>query len=67
MNSTECRNRAENVLMHTYGRYTLDILREYVPAMQAMGYEFVTVSDLMLPGGEIDEDARMYLPDTIQE
>ena len=21
MNSTECRNRAENVLMHTYGRY----------------------------------------------
>ena len=21
MNATECRNRAENVLMHTYGRY----------------------------------------------
>ena len=21
MNSTECRNRAENVLMHTFGRY----------------------------------------------
>lgn len=35
------------VLMHVYGRYTIQALEEYLPAMQAEGYRFVTVSELL--------------------
>lgn len=51
------------ILMHTYGRHTISILKEYVPAMQAQGYEFVTVTDLMLPGGVLDGEGVMRLPE----
>lgn len=50
------------ILMHIYGIHTIDVLMEYVPAMQAQGYEFVTVSDLMLPGGVTDDQGVMRLP-----
>jgi len=50
------------ILMHTYGRHTISILEEYVPAMQAQGYEFVIVTDLMLPGGVLDGEGVMRLP-----
>ena len=35
------------ILMHLYGRYTLQVLEDYIPAMQALGYEFVTVGELL--------------------
>ncbi|MCR4885319.1 MAG: polysaccharide deacetylase family protein [Clostridiales bacterium] len=35
------------ILMHIYGYYTPEILDQYLPLMQAQGYEFVTVSDLL--------------------
>ncbi len=50
------------ILMHIYGTYTQDILDEYLPLMQEEGYSFVTVSDLMLPGGAIDKNGVQSLP-----
>ncbi len=35
------------ILMHLYGRYTLQVLDEYIPHMQSLGYEFVTVGELL--------------------
>ncbi len=35
------------ILMHIYGYYTPEILSHYLPTMQAQGYEFVTVSELL--------------------
>ena len=35
------------ILMHVYGQYTLAVLEQYLPQMQAQGYEFVTVSELI--------------------
>lgn len=35
------------ILMHDYGRYTIPALEIYIPEMQAQGYEFVTVSELL--------------------
>ena len=40
------------ILMHIYGKYTVDILEDYLPMMQEKGYEFVTVSQ-MLSGGNV--------------
>ena len=41
------------ILMHIYGYYTPEVLDHYLPMMQAQGYSFVTVSDLMgYPAGE---------------
>ena len=41
------------ILMHIYGYYTPEILDQYLPLMQAQGYEFVTVSNLLgLTAGE---------------
>ncbi len=54
------------ILMHVYGKHTIDVLKEYVPAMQAQGYEFVLVSDLMLPGGVLNGEGVMRLP-TVEE
>ena len=50
------------ILMHIYGKHTISILEEYVPTMREQGYEFVTVTDLMLPGGVLDLDGVMRLP-----
>ena len=54
------------ILMHTYGRYTLDILQDYVPMMQEMGYEFVTITDLLIPEGEIDGDGLQYCAEDVK-
>ena len=35
------------ILMHLYGLHTLRVLEDYIPAMQALGYEFVTVGELL--------------------
>ena len=35
------------ILMHVYGYYNPEILDEYLPMMQARGYDFVTVSELL--------------------
>ncbi len=40
------------ILMHIYGRHTLQVLERYIPAMQAQGYEFVTVGELLGDAGE---------------
>ena len=41
------------ILMHVYGYYTPEVLDQYLPLMQARGYEFVTVSQLLgLSAGE---------------
>lgn len=53
------------ILMHVYGKYTLDILDRYLPMMQENGYEFVTVTDLMLPGGVIDKEGVQRLPEAM--
>lgn len=50
------------ILMHIYGKHTISVLEEYIPMMQADGYEFVTMTDLMLPGGVIDADGVMHAP-----
>ena len=50
------------ILMHIYGKHTITVLKEYIPMMQAQGYEFVTVSDLMIPGGTIDKAGVMHAP-----
>lgn len=50
------------ILMHIYGKHTISVLEEYIPMMQAQGYEFVTVTDLMLPGGVIDSAGVMHAP-----
>ena len=50
------------ILMHTYGRHTISVLKEYVPALQAEGYEFVTVTELMPEGGVLDGDGVMRAP-----
>ena len=38
------------ILMHIYGRYTLQTLEWYIPEMQAEGYEFVTVGEMLGDG-----------------
>lgn len=50
------------ILMHIYGKHTISVLEEYIPMMQAQGYEFVTVSDLLIPGGVIDKEGVMHAP-----
>lgn len=54
------------ILMHIYGKHTLAVLDAYIPMMQEQGYEFVTVTDLMLPGGVLDGEGVMRLPETAQ-
>ena len=45
------------VLMHVYGKHTLAALETLLPWYSDQGYEFVTVSDLLLKGDTvIDED-----------
>lgn len=55
------------ILMHIYGKHTLTVLDAYIPMMQEQGYEFVTVTDLMLPGGVLDSEGVMRLPETASE
>lgn len=50
------------ILMHTYGRHTLSVLKEYIPAMQETGYAFVTVTDLMPRGVLPDGKGIMRAP-----
>lgn len=50
------------ILMHIYGKHTISVLEEYIPMMQAQGYEFVTVSDLLIPDGVIDKEGVMHAP-----
>ena len=38
------------VLMHVYGRYTRQALKELLPYYAEQGYSFVTVSDLLISG-----------------
>lgn len=54
------------ILMHIYGKHTLTVLDAYIPMMQEQGYEFVTVTGLMLPGGVLDGEGVMRLPETAQ-
>ena len=35
------------ILMHDYGEWTVQALETYIPDMQAQGYEFVTVGELL--------------------
>lgn len=51
------------ILMHTYGRHTISVLEEYVPAMQAQGYEFMTVTQIMPEGGVLDGEGVMRAPE----
>jgi peptidoglycan/xylan/chitin deacetylase (PgdA/CDA1 family) len=51
------------ILMHTYGRHTVSALEEYVPALQAQGYEFVTVTQIMPEGGILDGKGVMRAPE----
>ncbi|MBQ7455897.1 MAG: polysaccharide deacetylase family protein [Clostridia bacterium] len=49
------------ILMHVYGRYTLDALNILLPYYIEQGYEFVTVSDLLLEGDTyIDTDGVLH-------
>lgn len=41
------------ILMHIYGQYTLQVLDKYLPELQAEGYEFVTVTELLQCGPKI--------------
>lgn len=50
------------ILMHIYGQHTLGVLDEYIPAMQAQGYRFVTVSELLASGTLIDQLGNRYDP-----
>ena len=50
------------ILFHTYGTHTISVLEEYVPAMEAQGYQFVTVTDLMPEGGILDDKGVMRAP-----
>ncbi|MDD6051961.1 MAG: polysaccharide deacetylase family protein [Clostridiales bacterium] len=50
------------ILMHSYGTHTISVLNEYVPAMQAQGYDFVTVTELMPVGGVLDSQGVMQAP-----
>lgn len=50
------------ILMHIYGQYTVSVLEEYLPMMQAEGYEFVTVSELLSCGTPIDQIGNRYNP-----
>jgi len=49
------------ILMHVYGKHTLDALEQLLPYYIDQGYEFVTVSTL-LPEGDtfIDEDGVLH-------
>ncbi len=40
------------ILMHDYGMYTVPVLEVFIPEMQAQGYQFVTVSELMNSAGQ---------------
>lgn len=50
--NTMYRNTAPGaiILMHVYGTHTLSVLEEYIPDMQALGYTFVTVGELLGTG-----------------
>ena len=41
------------VLMHVYGQHTIAALEEILPYYMEQGYEFVTVSDLLLTGDTV--------------
>lgn len=44
---TEKSENGAIILMHVYGKHTLNILDRYIPFMREQGYEFVTVSELL--------------------
>lgn len=50
------------ILFHTYGTHTISVLEEYVPALEAQGYQFVTVTELMPEGGTLDDKGVMRAP-----
>lgn len=50
------------VLMHVYGKHTINALNVLLPYYIEQGYEFVTVSDLLLDGNTaIDTDGVQHL------
>lgn len=55
------------ILMHIYGTHTLQVLEDYIPRMQAEGYRFVTVSELLSSGQILDQQGNVYDPIPLEQ